>query len=163
MHICGTFMNALDLVVSYECMYAGESSTNFICECTLILFADTMKRNFQGVDDDQGSEYLKCSFLRLQNRYRIISNSEICTWIQIRTDLVSFQFQPKYSARHFSDEQNLFKLEQAGMLRDKECGINIFLSKIVEVENVGDHASVAEVLVFDLVLCYPKYILYCIR
>ena len=66
MHICGTFMNALDLVVSYECMYAGESSTNFICECTLILFADTMKRNFQGVDDDQGSEYLKCSFLRLQ-------------------------------------------------------------------------------------------------
>ena len=39
----------------------------------------------------------------------------------------------------------------------------MFLSKIVEVENVGDHASVAEVLVFDLVLCYPKYILYCIR
>ena len=33
-------------------VYAGESSTNSIRECTLILFSDTMKRNFQGVDDD---------------------------------------------------------------------------------------------------------------
>ena len=33
-------------------VYAGESSTNPTRECTLILFADTMKRNFQEVDDD---------------------------------------------------------------------------------------------------------------
>ena len=28
-------------------VYAGESSTNFTRECTLILFSDAMKRNFQ--------------------------------------------------------------------------------------------------------------------
>ena len=31
-------------------VYAGESSTNYTPECTLILFAE--KRNFQGVDDE---------------------------------------------------------------------------------------------------------------
>ena len=34
------------------CMRVKVSSTNPTCECTLILFADTMKRNFQEVDDD---------------------------------------------------------------------------------------------------------------
>ena len=33
-------------------VYAGESITNSTRECTLIQFADTMKRNFEGVDDE---------------------------------------------------------------------------------------------------------------
>ena len=35
-------------------VYAGESSTNFTCECFLILFSDAMKLNFQGFDDEDG-------------------------------------------------------------------------------------------------------------
>ena len=33
-------------------VHAGEIITNPTHECTLIQFADTMKRNFQGVDDE---------------------------------------------------------------------------------------------------------------
>ena len=33
-------------------VYAGENTTNSTRECTLIQVADTMKRNFQGVDDE---------------------------------------------------------------------------------------------------------------
>ena len=42
----GTLLNTPVVVV-----YAGESSTNFTRECFIILFADAIKRNFQGFDD----------------------------------------------------------------------------------------------------------------
>ena len=110
MHICGTFMNALDLVVSYECMYAGESSTNFICECTLFFLRTRWSETSRELTMIKEANIWNALSYVCKNRYRVISNSEICTWIQIRTDLVSFQFQPKYFARHFNAEQKLWPL-----------------------------------------------------
>ena len=136
---------------------------------------------------NQGGEYLKSSLWRLRKPF----SRYLSLW-KMHMDSTSrrsglFPILTKIFARHLgsSDEQKLwpltiyrtnrwpdlslprkastsFKLEQAGMLRGNGFDIKITSEDLWwEVEN--DSASVAEVLVFDLVFCYTKYNLYCIR
>ena len=48
---CGTLLNT-PIVVFLTAVYAGESSTNSTRECFIFLFADAVKRNFQGFSDE---------------------------------------------------------------------------------------------------------------
>ena len=132
---------------------------------------------------NQGGEYLKSSLWRLRkpfSRYLSLWKMHVGSTSR-RSGL--FPILTKIFARHSSDEQKLwplticrtnhwpdlslprkdtsmpFKLEQAGMLRGNGFDIKITSEDLWwEVEN--DRASVAEI---DLVFCYTKYILYCIR